>query len=175
MQNVKFEPEGMGGALLLSQIGVDQIRTGWVDEQRDAVGRGDHFMQQFEPFRPSRSIRLPRSRCHLVDASWRQVPVRPGPVLCRRRSGSWWSLPWPPMLRAYWRAQQSQPPDYEPDRPPAPAVDRPDPLPSDIQSSRSGLHITGFMQALVEGGQTERVGLARASADVSNHRHRLLR
>src|SRR5262245_8508183 len=34
--------------------------------------------------------------------------------------------------------------------------------------------ITGFMQASMEGGQTEGVGLARASADVSNHRHRLL-
>src|SRR5262245_8929589 len=56
MQNVKLEPEGMGGGLLFSQSGVDQIRAGWVDEQRDAVGRWDHFMQQFEPLRSYRHV-----------------------------------------------------------------------------------------------------------------------
>ena len=63
----------------------------------------------------------------------------------------------------------------EPDRPPSPAVDRIDPPPSDIRSSRSALDVTGFAQALAERGNVSRVQRsADALLEKPDHRHRRL-
>src|SRR5262245_8876406 len=166
----------MGGGLLLSQIGVDQIRTGWVDEQRDAVGRWDHFMQQFESLRSYRHVPSgypghvatwsmqagDKSQFDRVQSYVEDDWDRGGRCLGRQCSGGTGRHSNHSHLTTNQIVRQRR-------KSIVPTL-----CPAIFNRHVPAFDITGFFQALVEGGQTERVGLARAGADASNHRHRWL-
>ena len=114
-------------------------RIGRVDEQRDGVAVGTSSCSNSSRFGASSACQMG----YAGDVAARPVEAgdeaEPGPDRRRlRRRSEWsWSPPWPQVPQGC-RSRRSRPPDGEPDRPPAPAVDRIDPPPSDIRSPRSG-------------------------------------
>jgi hypothetical protein len=51
MQDVELKPEGTGRRLQVFNSGFGEVRTRWVDEERNDGRRGNQFVQQFQPLR----------------------------------------------------------------------------------------------------------------------------